>query len=514
MAELTRRELLARGLGGGAALALAGTLPQLALAAGSVRQGGTLTVGFNDGGGTESLNPFQQPLYIMVGRTANLYERLFQPLPDLTMGPRLALSATPNRDATRWQVKLRKGVRFHDGKPFTADDVLYSVAYIVDPKTKSEGAAKLEPIDLKATKRVSASEIVFALKRPIGDFKRMMGDKTIMMASQGLKNFNKPNGTGPFELVQWKPGVSTTLKRNPNYWIPGQPHVDELVMLTLSDPGARLNALLSGQIQALVFLDFAQAKAQASNSSIKIINAKAPQTVPFTMRMDLDPFKDVRTRLAFKLAVDRPQMVASVFSGFGDVNNDLFGKGYPSYNSSLPQRVYDPEKAASLLKAAGQQNVQATLFTSSSVPGMLESATAYKQQAKKAGITINLVKLSPDSYFSNDKYLKVPFYQSSWGASFESVSQDSLLPNSPYNETHWNDPAWTKAFRRAQGIADDSKRSAAYRALQVPLYQTDGYIVWGASGLIDAVSSKVNGIVPNPGFNLGYFEFKDAWLSS
>jgi peptide/nickel transport system substrate-binding protein len=264
----------------------------------------------------------------------------------------------------------------------------------------------------------------------------------------------------------------------------------------------------------MIFIDFAQARAQKNNEAIKLLIAKAPQTVPITMRMDLDPFKDVRTRTAFKLAADRPKLVSAVFGEFGQIMNDLFGKGYPSYNSALAQRQYDPEKAKSLLKAAGQEGVTATLYTSSTVPGMLESATAYKEQAKKAGINVNLVRVPADSYFSNDKYLKVPMYQSSWGAAFESVAQDGFFRNSPYNETHWNDPAWEKAFRKAQGIADDDTRNAAYKALQVPLYKEDGYLIWGAASIVDAVSAKVNGLRPNPAFPLGMFQFKDAWLSS
>jgi peptide/nickel transport system substrate-binding protein len=510
---LTRRELVELGAAGAAGVALSGVFADAALAAPQApRMGGTLTVAFQDGGGAENLNPMQQPLYINVGRSYQIYERLFDPLPNLAMGPRLALSATANKDATRWQVKLRKGVKWHDGKPFTADDVLYSIRYMLDPKTKSEGIAQSEPIDIKASRKVSPTEIVFHLKRPIGDFKRLLGQKTGMIIQNGTKSFAKPIGTGPYTLLEWKPGVRTRFGKFEDYW--GKSYLDELVFLTIADPAARLDALLSGQAQAIIFIDFAQAAAQKNNKKVKLLVAKAPQTVPITMRMDLDPFKDTRTRTAFKLAADRPKMVSAVFGDYGQIMNDLFGKGYPSYNSSLPQRTYDPDRAKALLKAAGQEGIKVTLYTSSAAPGMLESATAYKELAKAAGITIDLVKLPSDSYFSNDKYLKVPMYQSSWGAAFESVAQDGFFTNSPYNETAWKNPGWEKSFRKAQGIADDAKRNAAYKALQVPLYKEDGYLIWGASSIVDALSSNVNGLKPSPQFPLGMFLFKDAWLSS
>jgi len=198
------------------------------------------------------------------------------------------------------------------------------------------------------------------------------------------------------------------------------------------------------------------------------------------------------------------------------VGNDLFGKGYPSYNDHLPQREYDPQRAKSLLKKAGYDTFPFALPTSNALPGMLESATAFKEQAKAAGIQVTLEKLDAGSYFSNNKYLKVASYQTNWGQSFESQVQDGMLRTSPYNETHWYDAKWAAAFRRAQEIPDAAKRNAAYKALQVPLWKTNGYVVFAFYNTVDAASSKVRGIVPNisSGFsNLGAFDFKDHWFA-
>jgi peptide/nickel transport system substrate-binding protein len=235
------------------------------------------------------------------------------------------------------------------------------------------------------------------------------------------------------------------------------------------------------------------------------------------VRIDSPPYDDVRVRQALRLAIDRQEMIDKVYLGFGQLGNDLFGRGFATYNDELPQREYDPEQAASLLKDAGRYPLDLPLPTSQAAPGMLESATAYKEQAKAAGINVQIRKIDAGTHFANDLFLKTPVYQSSWGVSFEEHAQAALLKTSPYNETHWYSADWGRQFAEAQAIADRDQRNAAYKALQVPLYEEGGYILPAFSNLLDAASPKVGGIVPNisSGYsNLGGFQFRDHWLKS
>jgi peptide/nickel transport system substrate-binding protein len=486
--------------------------------AGAPTTGGRLRVGLNDGGATDTLSPWNIPSYNSDARAEQVYERLYKY--DATGAPsaRLAVSAEGNTEATVWQVKLQDGVTFHDGKPLTAEDVLFSFRYVADPNNKAESLARLEPIDLDASKAVSDLELEFHLKRPIGDFPGLLSEKALWIVPDGATDFEtKPNGTGPFKFVEWQPGVRALYTRNESYWQEGQPYVDEVEILIISDPTARLNALIGGQVDEITFVDFVQAKAQEGNSAIQIISAAQPQTNPFYVQLDAPPYDDNRIREALKLAVDRQAMLDKVELGFGQIGNDLFGKGLPSYNDEIPQREYDPEKAASLLKDAGQYPFTFPLPTSAALPGMLESATAFKEQAKAAGIDVQLQKLDAGSYFANDKYLKSPTYQTNWGQSFESQAQDGLLKDSPYNETHWYSQEWADGFRNAQAIPDADARNAAYKALQEPLWNDGGYVVFAFFNTLDGASSKVQGIVPNisSGYeNLGGFDFKDHWLAT
>jgi peptide/nickel transport system substrate-binding protein len=523
---ITRRDLLERSATLGATLSLLGLFGAAGAEGGTVaagakpRRGGHLRVGLNDGGAGDTLSPWSIPIYSAAARAEQVYERLFKYDRLFRPMPRLAESVLPNRTGTIWRLKIRSGVTFHSGKPLTADDVLYSLRFVANPKNKAESLTRLEPIDLKKSRRLSATEIEFHLKRPIGDFPGLLAEKAVWIVPEGKTDFaKKPDGTGPFKFLNWQPGVRANFVRNDRYWglaHGGGPWVDSLEILFITDDGARVNALLGNQVDEIAFMPFVQAKAQASNGAIQIIEAAQPQTNPIYVQMDRKPFTDNNIRLALKYAVDRKAMVDRVELGFGSVGNDLFGKGYPSYNSHLPQREYDPERAKALLKKAGYDRFKFNLPSSNALPGMLESATAFKEQAKAAGIDVTLEKLDAGSYFSNNKYLKVASYQTNWGQSFESQTQDGMLRTSPYNETHWYDTAWAAAFRKAQEIPSAAKRNEAYKQLQVPLWQKNGYVVFAFYNTVDAARSNVKGIVPNisSGFsNLGAFDFKDHFFA-
>jgi peptide/nickel transport system substrate-binding protein len=261
-------------------------------------------------------------------------------------------------------------------------------------------------------------------------------------------------------------------------------------------------------------IDFAQAKALAHSSAIKLVVAQADYNVPIYMRMDREPFTDNRVREAMRLLADRPQLVADCFFNYGTVANDLFGKGVPYYDSSLPQRVYDPEKAKSLLKQAGHPDgLSLSLYTSTVAPGMLESATAYAQQAKAGGVTIKLVQTPASTYYGSQYYLKVPFGQSNWQGTIPIMWSSSFTKTAPFNETAWNNPDWDKGFSQAESTQDPAKRQQIFNDLQAQLYYNGGYISWGDNYTVDATAPNLQGMVPNKWYLLGGCDFKSVWLS-
>jgi peptide/nickel transport system substrate-binding protein len=481
---------------------------------GSIRKGGTLRLGYVGAGTAETLNPNVGVTPIDQSRIQQLYDPLTILNPDLTTSPGLATEWTPNKDATEWEVKLRPGVTFHNGKPLTSQDVIYSIRLMSKPT--SAALPFVSGIKLNELKAVNSTTLRIPLQFPDASLQSNFVYYNTWIVQDGEKDFTHPIGTGPFKFESFTPGQQSLFSKNANYWMSGEPYVDAIKIVSISDDTARLNALLSGQIDAMAQLPYAQAKAHQATGDIVVLVAQAPQALVFYFDVTKSPFNDNRVRTAMKLIANRPQLVSDAISGFGTVGNDIIGKGLPLYDKSLPQRVQDIAQAKSLLKAARQENLQVVLKTSSIIPGFVESATLYSQQAIAAGVKIQLQQVPPDSYFNPSlQYLKLLFGQSQWPVfSLKFFYLQALAANAPYNETHWHDPSWNTLLFKAIGELDSSKAQALWNQVQQVQYEQGGYMCWTNAAYVDGVSKKVQALKPNPGGILGNHNFKTVWLSA
>jgi peptide/nickel transport system substrate-binding protein len=468
------------------------------------------------GAGTaETLNPNLGVTPIDQSRIQQLYDPLVILNPDLkSTSPGLALQWTPNKDATEWEVKLRPGVTFHNGKPLTAQDVIYSIRLMSKPT--SAALPFVSAINLHDLKAVNSTTLRIPLKFPDASLQSNFIYYNTWIVQDGETNFSHPVGTGPFKFESFTPGQQSVFSKNPNYWITGQPYVDSLKIVSISDDTARLNALLSGQIDAMAQLPYAQAKAHQSTGDIVVLVAKAPQALVFYLDVTKPPFNDNRVRTAMKLIPNRQALVSDAISGFGAVGNDIIGKGLPFYDNSIPQRTQDIAQAKSLLKAAGHSSLQVVLKTSPIIPGFVESATLLAQQANAAGVKIQLQQVPADSYFNPSlQYLKLLFGQSQWPVfSLKFFYLQALASNAPYNETHWKNPAWNTLLFKAIGELNQAKAQSYWNQVQQTQYQQGGYICWTNADYVDGLSKKVKGLKASPGGILGNHRFRDVWLSA
>jgi peptide/nickel transport system substrate-binding protein len=483
-------------------------------ASGPIHKGGTLRLGYVGAGTAETMNPNLGVTPIDQSRIQQLYDPLTILNPDLSTSPGLALEWTPNKDATEWEVKLRPGVTFHNGKTLTAHDVVYSIQLMSKPT--SAALPFVSSIKLKDLKAVNNTTLRIPLQFPDASLQSNFIYYNTWIVQDGEKDFTHPVGTGPFKFESFTPGQQSVFTKNSDYWMTGVPYVDSLKISSISDDTARLNALLSGQIDAMAQLPYAEAKAHQATGDIVVLVAKAPQALVFYFDVTKPPFNDNRVRTAMKLIANRPQLVSDAISGFGAVGNDIIGKGLPLYNNSLPQRVQDIDQAKSLLKAAGQPNLHVLLKTSEIIPGFVESATLYAQQATAAGVKVQLQQVPADSYFNPSLlYLKLLFGQSQWPVfSLKFFYLQSLAANAPYNETHWHDPAWNATLFKAIGELDQAKAQSYWNEVQEVQYHQGGYMCWTNADYVDGVSKKVQGLKPNPGGILGNHDFRKVWLSA
>ncbi len=475
--------------------------------------GGRLRIGHVGAGKGESFNPARGSSFIDASRYFNVFDPLSRVSPDLEVQPGLALEWNPNDDSTVWEVKLRPDVTWHDGKPFTADDVIYTFGEMADPKHVSH--ASVTNINLRDVKKVDDVTLQVPLKSPNARLFDSFVQQNTVIVQDGAKDFTNPVGTGPFVFESFTVGERSLGTKNPNYWEEGKPYVDEWEDISIDDDAARLNALLAGEVDMISQVPFAQAKEQESRGDIQVVVADSPALQVFLMAVDIAPFDDPLVRQAFRLIPDRQALIDNALFGYGAIGNDLAGLGMPFYAEDLVPREQDLEQAAALLRQAGKENLTVTLHTSSIVPGFVEAATLFAQQAQGAGVTVEVKREPANAYFDTSLlYTKLDFAQSFW--TYSSIPlwyEQALLSDAVWNETHWRDPETDKLIRQAQGAPDEATATELWHRIQEIQYDEGGYIVWAYQSLVDGAAQNVQGIVPSSFFNLGGWNYRDVYLT-
>jgi peptide/nickel transport system substrate-binding protein len=533
---LTRRQVLHGAMAGGAMLSAGGLLAACGGSSsggssgggggatakssppstGSLKAGGPLRVGATGGGAKDTIDAHLPTVDPDIMRCWNLYEPLAVRPP--SFGPLEMMVAesieAEHGKADSWVVKIRPGIEFHNGKSVTAEDVIFSLQRILDPKNPKTGSASIGYVDAKNIKKLSKSQVRIPLKFPNAVFLDDLGQYFNAIVPVGYDP-KAPVGTGAFMYESFTPGQQSVFKKFPNYWQSGRPYADTLTIVDFTSDTARVNALLGGQVDAIDNLPTGQIAQVQGNSSLKVLISHTGQWQPFTMRVDQAPFSDVRVRQAMRLIVDRPQMVEQVLSGQGRVANDMYAPFDPAYDSSLPQRKADPDQAKSLLKAAGHAGLSVQLVTSPVFQGVVQAAEVFSQQAKAAGVNVSLRQVDTGTFYGPN-YLKWTFAQDFWSTReyLPQVAQGSL-PNSPYNECHWADPKFLKLIAQARAELDQTKRNQILQEAETIEYNTGGYIIPYFSNQIDAYSSKFGGFVEaKSGFPLGNYWFKNVGLTA
>lgn len=482
--------------------------------AGTPVRGGSLTAAYPGAGTAETLSPERGTTPIDNGRIQQIFDPLVLVNADLSTSPGLALEWNPNKTATEYEVKLRQGVTFHNGKDFTAADVIYTIQQMAKPT--SVGAPFATVIDLRGLKAVDKHTVKIPLKYPDANLEQNFALYNTWIIQEGETNFSKPVGTGPFKYVSFEPGQQSVMSANKDYWVTGKPYIDTLKITSVSDDTARVNSLLSGQIDACALMPYTLAKAHQQTGDIHVLVAPSPQALVFYMRCDQAPYSDNRVRLAMKLIADRPALVADAVSGFGTIGNDNPGKGLPFYDNSLPQRKQDIDQAKSLLKAAGMSGATFTMTIADAIPGFIQAAQLFAQQAQQAGITVKLNQIDPSAYFNPSlQYLKLPFAESQWPiVSLKYFYLQALAKGAPYNETHYVSNSFNTLLFKAIGELDQAKAQDLWSQVQKIQYDQGGYLQWVNADFVDGLSNKVKGLEPSSVGILGNHRFLDAWISA
>jgi peptide/nickel transport system substrate-binding protein len=508
-----RRDVLAM-------LAASGVAP-LALAAQpqaqAPRKGGRIKVAGATAALSDTLDPAKGSNHTDYIRAFMFYNGLTSLDASLTPRPSLAEEFS-TKDAKTWVFKLRQGVTFHDGKPFTQADVVFSIMRHKEPGTGSKARALAEQIEeVKAT---GPHEVTIRLSAPNADLPAILGTSHFLILRDGITDVNAHMagvGTGPYKLKDFKPGVRSLAVRNENYWKPGRPYLDEIEYVGIADEAARVNALLTGEIDLTMAINPRSVDRIKGSSKHAIFETKAGVYTDLIMRRDSAPGANPDFVLAMKHLMNREQMVKSVLMGYGEVANDQ--PIHPSdrfYFKGLKQRAYDPEKARWHLQKANIGSTPIPVVVSPAASNSAEIALVMQHEARQMGLNLDVRRMPADGYWSQH-WMKHPV---GFGNINPRPSADLLLTqffksDAPWNESAWKNPKFDQLLLAARAQPDTARRAKMYADMQTMIHEDAGIGIPFFMSSIDGHSRKLKGLSPNPlGALMGYQFAESVWLEA
>ena len=515
--KLSRREFMQYMSALGVSAAVLPSLISNTTHAATPKKGGKITVGVEAAQTKDSLDPTQYYSTANILMGFSVYDGLVNRGPDLKPIPWLAESWEVGADASEWIFQLRKDVEWHDGKPFTADDVIYSCSRHTREGTESPAKGYMSQI---AEMKKDGDHVVrFKLSAPNADFPIVLSDTRVQISQDGYEDFvNTTVGTGPFKVKEWKAGSRYVFSRNDNYWGSDGPWVDEIEVVGIGDITARVNALLSGDINVMLELDPKAVSLIERNKKVDLIRTQSGAFINLAMMLDREPTNNPDFRLAMKYAINREQIVKNVLKGYGSVGNDHpISPTDPYFCSDISQREYDPDKARHHIKKAGLENT-AIDFYASDVPGAgtLAACQVLQQSAAAAGINLNLIQPPADTYWSS-VWIQKPLTASGWDMRPvpDLMFSIAFKSDSDWNETKYADERFDKLLLEARSTVDFDKRKAMYCEMQQMLQDDGGHATLAFRDILDAKATNVQGIAAHPSGPLGFYQFaRTVWIDT
>jgi len=421
--------------------------------------------------------------------------------------------------------KLRSGVSFHDGTPLTADDVKFSFDRILDPKTGADRRVVFNTIE-----KVTVDDpltVRFSLKQPDGAFLVNIALPTAAILSKKFleagNNLDKTMmGTGPFKFISREPGVKLILERNPSYFHSGLPYLDRITFVPYPDDNTRVNAIRGGDVAMIDYVPWKDMDAIIKSTNLTLTSASESAYMCLIYNTKQKPFDDPKVRRAFSYAIDRQNIVDTVFFGRGStITGGLLPSNSPGYEASLKNTyTYDPDRAKSLLKDAGYdfKSLPALKLMSTSTYSFHQGTSEVSQaELKRTGINTDLDLVEWATAIERGN--KGDFQYRVHGLALDTVDPDSLTTyfrtGSSYGQaTGFSDPDIDKLLGQGRAETDAGKRKDLYVQVEKRLIdlQPFTYLAWREQG--EAVSKRLKGYEHFPGglFAISALTLEEAYL--
>lgn len=483
--------------------------------AGTPKSGGSVQVAVGDASVSENLDP-QRPwnqnnsIYVPL-----VYETLLVMDAQFNLNPALVESYSSDSAAKVWTFKLRQGVKFHDGTPLRAQDVVWSIQRLFESSLASPIygplAAVLERKNVKAT---DEHTVVATLSHPDAFFPVIFSTTGTEIIKAGQNKFTLANaiGTGPFKFSAFQAGQGWTVVRNPTYWKAGLPYLDQVRGVSIPDPTGMVEAVTSGAAHISTSISFSQIPVVSAAGGAKVLTEPAFFDSYLVMNAKHKPFDDVRVRQAIKLATNRQLVNSTAYLGHGVLTSDTPAPSTDQfYPAALGIRAQNIAKAKSLLSEAGYPNgLKLTLYTSDLLGGMVDMAVAFAKTVSAAGIDITLEQHPAATYFEQI-WLNKPFYTTWVYRRHPSIRVPMTLASySAWPETQIPNTKVDSLLASAQAATDTATQKSRMGTLLEWVADNDGYGSSAFEDLAIAAKQTLQGVSfpQGKGPNLS-----EAWLS-
>jgi len=491
----------------------AATQPTAAAQAGQPKRGGILKVGLQ--ADPTSLDPQKTSLTALFHVTEHIYSMLVRLKPDLTVEPDLAEKWDISADGKTYTFTLRKGVKFHSGKPLVAADVKYTFDRLVDKATASPNATLLAPAESVAAP--NETTVVITLKTADASFlTNLVAPATAIINKDAVDKYGdltkNADGTGPFKFKEYVPNTRVVLERNPEYFEAGKPYVDGIEMTIASDDTARTAAVKTGTVDFIEYAPLKDIPSLKTDTSLSLAGDQNTNIRFVGLNVTRKPYNDLKVRQAIALAVDREAVLGPAVFGFGTPTLEIFPPGYwAGLGTKSPNA--DIAKAKQMLADAGYPSgFNTTILSWSQYSFLSNAAVVFQEQLKQIGISAD-INLEENAAFIKD-YLDNNFDLTVSGTSAYVDPNDIYFRNfgtgQPSNAVRYSNPKADELIAAGVATTDQAKRKQVYQQLQQLLLDEAPWINLYIAQQFEAMKTYVKGYTHIPtGTN---YTLKDVWL--
>lgn len=427
--------------------------------------------------------------------------------------PVLAERWSPDATGAVWTFDIRQGVRFHNGAPLTAADVVATFERLADPANGSNALSVFQGVlSAGGVRAQGETQVVFELDRPSVNFPYLVSSQNynsvILPAGYDPGQYTTDMmGTGPFRLESYTPGVGAAFVRNADYWDTTRPPFLDRVELTYySDLQPQIVALQGGEVDLVSGISFSSGRGLFTDPSFTALYVPSSYTRQLSMRCDQAPFDDPRVRRALALALDRPAALRGLLDDKGDLGNDSpFAPTQPATDPTVAQRAQDLAMARQLLADAGLAGGFDATITAARTQEIPDLAVTLQNAAAEIGVRLTLNVLAPNDYYGDAAFGASPWLDSPMSlvdyghrSVPDVIANAALRSDGVWNAAHYASPAYDALFDEYSSQLDVQRQKEAVGAMQRLLIEDTPIIVPYFLNWLGATRNGVQGVNLNP----------------